>query len=108
MKYDSHNVSLGTRLTAARGGLAEHLPKGVKSLKVGDRVFTIAQLDALLADYEKKFLAAADAHAMLTALVGERDAAATPTRDLLADLKAALVHTLGRKNPLLLKFGMKP
>jgi len=103
-----HNTRLGARLTAARDGLASHLPKGLKSLKVGDKVYTIDELDQTLAGFEGKFLAAADAHSELTKLVNDRDAVAPPSRELLADFKAAMVHLLGRKNPLLLKFGLKP
>lgn len=102
------NESVGPRLSAARAGLKQHLPKNVKSLKVGDEVYSLSMLDQLFAGLESKFTAADDAHAALTARVRERDEVAEPSRELLADFKTAMMHLLGRKNELLLKFGIKP
>ena len=104
----SRKEELGPRISAARAGLKQHLPKGLKSLKVGDAVYSISALDKLLAAFEGKFVAAEDAHAALATKVRERDAVSEPSRELLADFKAAMMHLLGRRSQLLLKFGIKP
>lgn len=100
--------SVGPRLKAIRTGLKTGLPHGTKSLKVGDRTYSVSQLDQAYAALEKLFDATVAAHAALDACVDARDRVKPEARELLADTKVALVALLGRRSKELTLFGISP
>jgi len=107
-KATMKRTSLGQKIKAVRAGLAKGLPQGTKSLKVGDTVYTVPELDAAFGSYDDICDAVLAGHAALEKLLVTRTQASPGARELLADFKTAIVALLGRKSETLLDFGINP
>jgi len=99
---------VGARIKQVRAGLKAGFPQGVKSLKVGDKTYTHAELDRVFADYDVQFDAVEATHKLLEQQVDARNGAKPGARGLLADFKTAMKHVLGRASPDLALYGINP
>ena len=106
--FMGNHVKLGSQFKAFREGLKTGLPAGTTSLKVGDKTYSIPDLDQAFATEEAFYDAAEAARVSLRTAVRERDERRAPARTLVADFKTAIRALVGRTSESLLSFGVKP
>ncbi|MEZ0228062.1 MAG: hypothetical protein ACAI25_05510 [Planctomycetota bacterium] len=99
---------LGSLVANVLVGLETSAPKGLRSLMVGNTVFSIAELTDAVKKHHLVWQRAEDLNAELHAAVQIRDSQAPIVRDFMTDVKHAIVAALGSRNPELLKFGIEP
>jgi hypothetical protein len=103
-----NNEKLGTALVAAISGLKNDLPKNVKSIKLGEAVTSVSRLVTILEAYAAFWNEAKDRGEAFHAAVLARDQKESEVRELLDDFKVAMKYVLGKRNPVLKKFGIEP
>jgi hypothetical protein len=99
---------LGTALVAAISGLKNDLPKHVKSVKLGEAVTSVPRLVTILEAYAAIWNDAKNRGEAFHSAVEARDKKASELRELLDDFKVAMKYVLGKRNPVLKKFGIPP
>ena len=98
---------LEKNLELFKQGVATALPAGT-TITVGGVTYGAADLEAKCADYLKPFADARDAEVAADQKRRSRNSLKPELRRFLADAKNAVRGTLGKGNPELSKFGMKP
>jgi hypothetical protein len=101
--------SVKKRVVAVLSGLKKKkLPATVTSLVVAGKHYPLLPLEKKLEIFLGYWKSVDDFTEALRGAVRLRNAKARDARDFLDDLELAIVYALGRKNPKLRDFGIKP
>lgn len=104
----SSRDELGMSVRDLLTGLETALPKGVKSLYVGNEAYSIPNLVKRVKEYDALWQTPEDLNAAFHASVQTRESSVPTVRDFVTNLKHGIVALMGSRNADLLKFGIEP
>jgi len=84
------------------------LPAGTQSLVVGSVSYTVPDLVKLVETYDELWQKPERLSVEFHAAVQEREQKIPATRDVIGDVKHAIIAALGSRSPNLVKFGIDP